>query len=120
MAFDQDLASRIRSHLAARGDVEEKRMFGGLCFMVAGRMACGVAGSELMLRLGKRGAAQAATEPHARYCDFVGKPMLSMITVAPAGFAGDAALAGWIDRAVACATSDEDPPVRRRRARSPS
>ena len=76
-------------------------MFGGIAFLVGGHMACGVVGDELMLRLGADGADVALGEPHVRPMDFTGRPMSTMVFVGPAGIASDAALAGWIGRALA-------------------
>jgi len=101
MAYDQHLADRIRAALATTPDVSERKMFGGLAFMVAGHMACGIVGDDLMLRLGNYGADAALDEPHTRPMDFTGKPMKSMVYVAPAGTETDAALFAWVQRATA-------------------
>ena len=63
MSYDEALAARVRQILASRTDVEEKKMFGGLTFMLGGHMCCGVAGGELVLRLGKAGALEALEDP---------------------------------------------------------
>jgi TfoX/Sxy family transcriptional regulator of competence genes len=76
-------------------------MFGGLAFMVAGHMACGIVGDDLMLRLGEDDADAALDEPHTRPMDFTGKPMKSMVYVAPAGTETDPALVAWVKRATA-------------------
>jgi TfoX/Sxy family transcriptional regulator of competence genes len=82
----------------------EKKMFGGLTFMVAGRMACGVVHDELMVRVGPDGHDAALAEPHTRPMDFTGRPMRGMVYVDPAGVASDADLASWLDRAISVAT----------------
>jgi TfoX/Sxy family transcriptional regulator of competence genes len=105
MAYDEALADRIRDALAAREDVTEQKMFGGLAFMVSGNMCCGVIGSDAMLRLGEDGADAALDEPHTRPMDFTGRPMKSMVYVAPAGLADGPSVQRWVDRAVAFATS---------------
>ncbi len=105
MAYDENLVSRIRAALAPRNDVSERKMFGGVAFMVGGNMCCGVNGGDLMLRLGKEGAAAALAEPHAREMDFTGRPMKSMIYVGPEGTGADADLGAWIARAVKFAES---------------
>lgn len=79
-------------------------MFGGLTFMVAGRMACGVVHDELMVRVGPDGHDAALAEPHTRPMDFTGRPMRGMVYVDPAGVASDADLASWLDRAISVAT----------------
>jgi TfoX/Sxy family transcriptional regulator of competence genes len=105
MAYDEVLAERIRTALRGRDDVVEKKMFGGITFMVAGRMACGVVHDDLMVRVGPDGHDEAIAEPHARPMDFTGKPMRGMVYVAPAGVATDDALRGWVERAVRVATA---------------
>jgi TfoX/Sxy family transcriptional regulator of competence genes len=100
MAYDETLAERVRDLLEPRADVVERKMFGGLAFMVAGHMACGVVGSELMLRLGDERADVALEQPHVRPMDFTGRPLASMVFVDPEGLAGEA-LSGWVGHAVA-------------------
>ena len=106
MAYDAVLAERIRTALHGRDDVVEKKMFGGLTFMVAGRMACGVVHDDLMVRVGPEWHDEAVAEPHARPMDFTGKPMRGMVYVAPAGIASDDDLRSWVDRAVSVATAE--------------
>lgn len=101
MAFDETLADRIRSVLKRQKGVAERKMFGGLAFLLNGNMCCGVTKDQLMLRLGEQGTAEALTQPHARPMDFTGKPMKGMVFVAPAGLASDEDLRGWVERAVA-------------------
>lgn len=101
MAYDENLAARIRDELASRDDVTERKMFGGIAFMVGGNMCCGVAGDDVMLRLGVDAAEAALEDPHARPMDFTGRPMAGYVFVAPAGTATPADLRRWIDRAVA-------------------
>ncbi len=110
MAFDDFLAERIRTALRGRDDVVEKKMFGGITFMVAGRTACGVVHDDLMVRVGPGAHDEAIARPHARAMDFTGKPMQGMVYVAPAGVATDDDLRSWVDRAVSVATA-EGPPV---------
>lgn len=96
MAFDEALADRVRETLGARPEVSERRMFGGIAFMLAGNMCCGVINDDLMVRLGEDGEA-ALAEPHTRPMDFTGKPMKSTIYVDPEGTATDEALAKWVE-----------------------
>lgn len=105
MAYDEQLADRIRAVLGDQRDVTERKMFGGLAFLIAGNMACGIVGEELMLRLGEDGADAALDEPHTRPMDFTGRPMKSMVYVAPSGFVDEPALAAWVRRAVEFARS---------------
>ena len=97
MAYDEGLADRVREALSVRSDLSEREMFGGIAFMLAGNMACGVIGEELMVRLGKEDAAKALEEPHTRPMDFTGKPMKTTVYVDPAGTESDSDLAGWVD-----------------------
>jgi TfoX/Sxy family transcriptional regulator of competence genes len=105
MPFSEALAHRIREALGKRKGITERKMFGGLAFLLNGNMCCGVTGDRLMLRLGERGAAEALAEPHARPMDFTGKPMKSMVYVEPAGLASEEALRKWVGQAVAFASS---------------
>ncbi|HEX2096065.1 MAG TPA: TfoX/Sxy family protein [Solirubrobacterales bacterium] len=97
MAFDEALAERARAALSGRAEVSERRMFGGIAFMVAGNMAVGIVGEDLMVRLGSEDAERALAEPHVRPMDFTGRPMKSMVFVGPQGTASDEDLAGWVD-----------------------
>jgi TfoX/Sxy family transcriptional regulator of competence genes len=105
MAYDELLADRIRDVLSSTAGVTERKMFGGLAFSIAGNMACGIVGPDLMLRLGEEGADSALDEPHVRPMDFTGRPMASMVYVAAAGIATRDALATWVGRGVAFAAS---------------
>jgi hypothetical protein len=100
MAYDEKLAERVRRVLRDRVDVAEKRMFGGLCFMVNGRMCCGLTKTDLMVRVGPEKYQDALAEPHARAMDFTGKPLAGMVYVAPEGVRSKAALARWIGRGI--------------------
>ena len=104
MAYDEELAERVREVLLGDPGLSERKMFGGLCLMLGGHMCCGVVGSELMLRLGEEGADAALAEPHVRPMDFTGRPMSTMVYVDPGGYAGDG-LARWIERAATYARS---------------
>ena len=105
MAYDKTLATRIREITAdIDGEVTERKMFGGLAFMVNGHMFTGVVGDELMLRLGEAGAAAALRREHVREMAFTGRPMKAMVFVEPAGLDGDA-LGDWVTSAAAFAQS---------------
>jgi TfoX/Sxy family transcriptional regulator of competence genes len=105
VAYDEQLAARIRAALADADGISEREMFGGLAVLRHGNMVCGVMGDELMLRLGPELADAALDEPHTRPMDFTGRRMKSMVIVAPAGFASDEALAGWVERALGFAAT---------------
>jgi hypothetical protein len=97
-----DLTDRVRGYLAPLGIVE-KKMFGGVCFLLDGHMVGGTLKGELIVRVGKDAHAACLARDHARAMDITGRPMLGFIIVAKAGIAGDAGLRAWIDRAVAYA-----------------
>ncbi|MBK7196967.1 MAG: TfoX/Sxy family protein [Myxococcales bacterium] len=99
MAYDEATAARVRAILAKRGhEVVEKKMFGGVCFMVRGHMCCGFANRSLMLRVGKAAYLDALDRPHARPMTFTGRPLAGFVYVDPAGYKTDAQLAAWIER----------------------
>ena len=96
MAFDEGLAGRVRKRLARRAGVTEKKMFGGLAFLLNGNMCCGVHGRELIVRLDPEKTGAALAEPHTRIFDLSGRPMKGWILVAPAGLEDEPALAKWL------------------------
>ena len=105
MTFDQTLATRIRRLLASRAGVVEKKMFGGVTFMLRGNMCCGVHRDALIARIGPVEAVKALAEPHTRVFDLTGRPMKAWVLVEPEGIAGDAPLGKWVDRAAKYAES---------------
>jgi TfoX/Sxy family transcriptional regulator of competence genes len=105
VAYDEGLAQRVRELIEDEPGVSEKRMFGGLAFLVNGSMAVGVVKSELMVRVGPDDHAAALREPHARPMDFTKRPMKGFVFVGEAGCQEDDALAGWVQRGVRFAAS---------------
>jgi hypothetical protein len=106
MAFDEALAQRIRKRLTRkRGGVVEKKMFGGLAFLLDGNMCCGVHEREMIVRLDPRRTAAALAAPHTRVFDLNGRPMKGWILVEPSGVADDAGLARWLQLATDYAAS---------------
>jgi hypothetical protein len=101
MAFDEKLAERVRRVLAGRCDFAEKRMFGGLAFMVAGHMCCGVVGDDLMVRVGPEKFEDALARLHARLMDFTGHPSRGMVFVGARGTGTARAVETWVDRGLA-------------------
>jgi TfoX/Sxy family transcriptional regulator of competence genes len=99
VAYDKDLADRVRAALPAEA-VDERQMFGGLAFMLGGHMLCGIVKDSLMVRLGPDGAERALGQPCVRPMDFTGRPMKGMVFVEPDGLTG-AALEQWISAAAA-------------------
>lgn len=100
MAYDEDLADRVRDALPDDAPVVERKMFGGLAFLLNGNMFCGIVHDALMLRLGPDGAPQALAGAHVRPMDFTGRPMQNMVLVDSPGLRDDA-LQRWIDQAAA-------------------
>ncbi len=105
MAYDEGVAQRVREALQRQSNVVEKKMFGGLTFMVRGNMCCGVIGEELMVRVGLEGYETVLTQPHARKMDFTGKPLKGFVYVESDGFDSDDDLQAWVDRALELALS---------------
>jgi len=105
VAFDEGLAERVRDLLTDRDDVSERKMFGGLCYMIGGNMCAGIVGSELMVRVGPDGWQDALGRPHAREMDFTGRSMRGMVYVDDQGVAEDCALAKWLSLGVDFASS---------------
>jgi TfoX N-terminal domain len=97
MAYDEQLAERVRDLLSVRDGFSERKMFGGIGFMLAGNMACGVSGDELIVRLEPGDAEKALAEEHVRVFDMTGRPMKGWILVGPEATAADDDLAGWVD-----------------------
>ena len=98
MNYDPEAAERVRQVLSDRDGVMEKRMVGGLSFLVNGNMCCGIADRALMVRVGAKGREQALREPHVRPMQLGGRTLSGFICVEPAGFAADDALATWVQR----------------------
>lgn len=105
MPHDEGLAQRIREALDERPDLSEKKMFGGIAFLLGGNMCVGVVGDELIVRVGPEAHEKALARPHAREMDFTGRPLRGMVYVAAVGLSSDRALRGWIGRGVVFAGS---------------
>lgn len=120
MTIDEDTAARIRMMLLSmERSFEERKMFGGLCFMVHGHMAAGVSGAnqggELMIRCGETRAAASLGNPHARLCDFTGRIMKSILLIEPDGFKSDTQLGDWL--ALSLDFIDTEPPKKKKPAK---
>jgi TfoX/Sxy family transcriptional regulator of competence genes len=102
MAYDEALAARVRDRLATADAVTEKAMFGGLGFLVAGNMAVGIRGDDLMVRVGPEGADAALADPHARRSFMGEREMKGWILVSPQS---DEELEEWVRRGVTYARS---------------
>ena len=100
MAFDENLASRIRSVLARKKNIEEKKMFGCICFFLNGHAMVGVWNDRLIARLGPDEGEAALREPHVGEFDITGRAMKGWVTVAAEGLADEEAVKEWVQRAV--------------------
>jgi TfoX/Sxy family transcriptional regulator of competence genes len=100
VAYDEGLADRVRDHLAAAPGLSEKRMFGGLAFLLDGNMTVGVHGDELIVRLSPEANEAALERPGARPFDITRRPMKGWVFVDPTALESDEALGDWIDEAV--------------------
>lgn len=105
MAYDEGLAQRIRERLGTEAGVSEKRMFGGIAFLVHGNMAVGVSGDDLMVRVGPDGTDAALARPGTRIFDMTGRPMRGWILVSGDSLTEDEVLGAWVDEGCAFAAS---------------
>ena len=105
MAYDEALADRVLEHLVGQPDLAQKKMFGGISFMVRGNFTCGVVKDELCVRVGADAYDEALAEPHVRPMDFTGKPMAGWVFVGPESLEPDASLHQWVDKGLHVALS---------------
>jgi TfoX/Sxy family transcriptional regulator of competence genes len=120
VAYDEKVAARIREAFGLAAGVSERKMFGGIAFMVDGHMCVGVIADELMVRVGPGRYAEALAEPHVRPMDFTGRPLAGYVYVAPPGIRTKAALARWIDRGMTFVASLPAKVTRKARPRVPT
>ena len=100
MAFDEQLANSVRKQLGRKPGLVEKKMFGGLAFLINGNMSVGVHGSELIVRIDPDATTAALKEPGARIFDLTGRPMKGWLLVGAAGVKDQASLTKWVRRGV--------------------
>lgn len=100
MVYSESLAERIRWEVNERPAVAEKKMFGGLGFLVNGNMFVGVWKCSLIVRIGPENYASALQEEFVGEFDVTGRPMTGWVVVAPDGLDSNAQLVAWIDRAL--------------------
>jgi len=99
MAYDEAMAGRVRKLLSGRPDVTEKKMMGGLCFMVKGRMCCSVSGrGGLLIRVGAEAYPSMLSEPHVGPMGVGQRTMRGFVRVAPEGYRTETGLKKWIKR----------------------
>ncbi len=118
MGYDEGLAERIRGILDERQGVSEKRMFGGIAFLIGGHMCVGIVKDDLMVRVGREAHERLLRQAHARPMDFTGRPMKGFLYVASLGLEADADLERWVEHGVEYALSLPAKPASGRRAPS--
>ena len=105
MAYDTELAERVRAIIGVRQGLTERKMFGGIAWMLHGNMACGVLGDEVIVRLGVEDSARALAEPDTRPFDMTGRPMRGFVVVGGQSIAQGGQLTGWVDAGADYASS---------------
>ena len=105
MAFDEALAARVRERASREPGWSERRMFGGVAFMVGGNLAVGVSDDDLMVRVGKDAHDEAMSRPGVRPFDMTGRPSPGWVVVSPSGYADDPTFAAWVEQGIAFARS---------------
>jgi len=100
MSHSESLAGRVREIFGRRRGRSEKKMFGGVGFLLNGNMCVGIWQASLIVRVGADAYDQALAQPHVREFDITGRPMAGWVLVEADGVDGDAELQGWIDRAI--------------------
>lgn len=96
MPYNETIEKRINEVLGAEVGFVRKKMFGGVCYLFNGNMACGVYKDFLILRLGEQQAETALKQMHVRPCDVTGRPMKGWVMVAEPGFVGPGMLKKWL------------------------
>ena len=97
MSYKEELAERLRTVVATKSGVTEKKMFGGLALLLNGHMFCGIIKKDLMVRVGPQQYEAALLQPHARPMDFTGRPLRGYVYVAPGGYKSTSALEHWVE-----------------------
>lgn len=105
MAYHEHLAERIRDLLADQPDLDEKKMFGGIAFLLNGNMAVGVSGNDLMVRIGPDNHEEALSQPGVEEFSKTGRPMKGWILATSGIVETDAGLAEWVERGVTFAST---------------
>ena len=105
MAFDEGLAERVRVLAGPSQGLSERKMFGGVYFLLSGNMCFGIVGNELMVRVGPDAYPEALTMPYAREMDFTGRSMRGMVFVSEDGISEDEGLEKWLECGMAFAGS---------------
>ena len=105
MAYNPETAARVLELLAGIEALDEKKMFGGVAYLIHGNMVCGVIGDQLMVRVGPAEYERALSQPHAAVFDFTGRPMKGWVSVSPEGTREPEELRSWVNRGLSYARS---------------
>jgi hypothetical protein len=105
MGYDKKLSERVRALLKGRPGFSEKKMFGGVCFLLGGNMACGVLNDDLIVRVGAQEYTDSLKLPNTRQFDITGKPMKGWVMVSAEGHKTSRDLAAWVERGAALAAT---------------
>jgi hypothetical protein len=100
MAYDDGLAQRVREILEEEPEFAEKKMFGGICFLLSGNMVCGIIKEDLIVRVGPDKYEKMMKKPHTKQFDITGRPMKGWVMVLSEGLVSDKVLNGWIQNAL--------------------
>jgi TfoX/Sxy family transcriptional regulator of competence genes len=103
MPYNLQLEQRIRGFMSGLPDVTEKKMFGGMAFMLQGNLACGVHKDQLVVRVGPEKYSEALAQPDAFPFEMTGRPMAGWVVVSAAGYEDDLKLSNWVKQGVAFA-----------------
>lgn len=105
MAFDEHLAARVREQVSRHPGWSERRMFGGIAFLIDGNMAAGVLKDDLMVRVGPEAHAEAMSRPGTRLFDMTGRPSPGWVLVSADGYPDETGFLAWVDQGIAFAGS---------------
>jgi TfoX/Sxy family transcriptional regulator of competence genes len=105
MAYDEGLAQRVREILEEKPGYAEKKMFGGICFLLNGNMACGILDDDIIVRVGPEKYEESLKIPHSRVFDYTGRSMKGWVMVSSDGHESDEDLQDWIQKGVSYAMS---------------
>jgi TfoX/Sxy family transcriptional regulator of competence genes len=119
MPYDERTAERVRKLLSKRRGVVEKKLMGGLCFMMAGGMCCSVSGrGGLLIRIRPDTQERMLREPHVQPVEMRGRTMTGFVRVAPEAYRTEAALTAWVHRGIDAVSARSEKPSRARPRRS--
>ena len=105
MAYDESLAEKVRKALRGKGEISEKKMFGGLCFLLGGKMCCGVLKDVLVARVNPKDSPALLKNPGVRLMDFTGQPMKGFLYVSQSVLKSAPQMNAWLKRCLAFVSS---------------